>query len=102
MDADHPLNGGLFPRRSTGGLSKWNILHDEGLSDRIPEVFGTAPEVLRGVMLSEAQAAWRQWSPFAWEMIRLRGLLTAPLAENGGVLARPAQRPSLCITWRYC
>ncbi|HEY3910880.1 MAG TPA: nucleoside deaminase [Stellaceae bacterium] len=78
-----------------GGLSKWNILRDDGMSDRIPEVFGAVPEVVSGVLLREAQQAWRDWSPFAWEMIKLRGLLTAPSAEQGGVRVQPAHGRSL-------
>ncbi len=78
-----------------GGMSRWNILGDDGLSGHIPEVFGAAPEVVSGVLLCEAQEAWREWSPFAWKMIRLRGLLTAPPAEVDQVRVRPAHRPSL-------
>ena len=81
-----------------GGLSKWNVLRDDGLSDRIPEIFGAAPEVVSGVLLNEAQQAWRDWSPFAWEMIKLRGLLTAPSAQDGHIHVRPAHSRSL---WHY-
>lgn len=81
-----------------GGLSKWNVLHDDGLSDRIPEIFGAAPEVVSGVLLHEAQQAWRDWSPFAWEMIKLRGLLTTPSAQGGHIQVRPAHSRSL---WHY-
>jgi tRNA(adenine34) deaminase len=78
-----------------GGLSKWNILRDEGLSDRIPEIFGAVPEVVSGVLLHEARQAWREWSPFAWEMIKLRGLLTAPCGVDGPIQVQPAHRRSL-------
>jgi tRNA(adenine34) deaminase len=81
-----------------GGLSKWNVLRDEGLSDRIPEIFGAVPEVVSGVLLHEARQAWREWSPFAWEMIKLRGLLTAPLAQDGHIRVQPAHSRSL---WHY-
>jgi len=81
-----------------GGLSKWNVLRDDGLSDRIPEIFGAAPEVVSGVLLREAQQAWRDWSPFAWEMIKLRGLLTAPCAQDGHIHVRPGHSRSL---WHY-
>ncbi len=81
-----------------GGLSKWNVLRDDGLSDRIPEIFGAVPEVVTGVLLHEAQQAWRDWSPFAWEMIKLRGLLTAPRAQDGHIHVRPAHSRSL---WHY-
>jgi tRNA(adenine34) deaminase len=80
-----------------GGLSKWNILRDEGLSGRIPEVFGAVPEVVSGLLLHEAQAAWRDWSPFTWQMIKLRGLLTVP-SEDGQVQVLPARSRSL---WHY-
>jgi tRNA(adenine34) deaminase len=81
-----------------GGLSKWNILRDDGMSDRIPEIFGAVPEVVSGVLLREAQQAWRDWSPFAWEMIKLRGLLTAPCGQQDRIQVQPAHSRSL---WHY-
>jgi tRNA(adenine34) deaminase len=78
-----------------GGLSKWNILRDDGVSDRIPEIFGAVPEVVSGVLLREAQQAWRDWSPFAWEMIKLRGLLTAPSTQQDEIRVQPAHSRSL-------
>ena len=81
-----------------GGLSKWNVLRDDGLSDRIPEIFGAAPEVVSGVLLHEAQQAWRDWSPFVWEMIKLRGLLTTPCPQAGQIHLAPAHTRSL---WHY-
>jgi len=80
-----------------GGLSKWNILRDEGISD-IPQIFGAVPEVVSGVLLHEAQQAWRDWNPVAWQMIKLRGLLTEPCAHGGHVHVQPAQARSL---WHY-
>jgi|307.fasta_scaffold69985_1 tRNA(adenine34) deaminase len=81
-----------------GGLSKWNVLRDDGLSDRIPEIFGAVPEVVSGVLLCEAQQAWRDWSPFVWEMIKLRGLLTAPCGQEGNIRVQPGHSRSL---WHY-
>ena len=78
-----------------GGHSKWNILRDDGLSNRIPEIFGAVPEVVSGVLLHEAQQAWRDWSPFAWQMIKLRGLLTAPSAQDNDIKVQPARSLSL-------
>jgi tRNA(adenine34) deaminase len=78
-----------------GGLSKWDILRDDGMSRRMPEVFGAVPEVVSGVLLREAQQAWREWNPLAWEMIKLRGLLTAPSAQDNHVDVQPAHRLSL-------
>jgi tRNA(adenine34) deaminase len=81
-----------------GGLSKWNILRDEHMSGRIPQIFAAAPEVVSGIQVCKAQQAWRDWSPLAWHMIELRGLLTAPRAHDGHVHVRPAHDRSL---WHY-
>jgi tRNA(adenine34) deaminase len=78
-----------------GGLSKWNILRDSAMSDRVPQIFGPAPEVVAGVLLSEAQQAWRDWNPLAWEIIKLRGLLLDPNAKPCGVQRHPAHAHSL-------
>jgi tRNA(adenine34) deaminase len=78
-----------------GGHSKWNILRDDHISDRMPQVFGAVPEVVSGVLMNDAQQAWRDWSPLAWEMIKLRGLLTEPCAQEGHVHVRPAHRKSM-------
>jgi hypothetical protein len=57
------------------------------------------PEVVSGVLAREAQQAWRDWSPLAWEMIRLRGLLTEPPSPyKDHVHVRPAHSRSL---WHY-
>jgi tRNA(adenine34) deaminase len=78
-----------------GGLSKWNILRDNGMSDRVPQVFGPVPEVVAGVLLNEAQRAWRDWNPLVWEMIKLRGLLIDPNAQPRSTQLYPAHAHSL-------
>ena len=81
-----------------GGLSKWNILRDDGMSDRMPQIFGAVPEVVSGVLSHEAQQAWRDWNPLAWEMIKLRGLLTEPCGQERHIRVQPARGRSL---WHY-
>jgi len=78
-----------------GGISKWDILRDKEMSDRMPQVFGAVPEVVSGVRVLEAQQAWRDWSPVAWQMIKLRGLLIEPCAHDGRIHVRPARKRSL-------
>jgi tRNA(adenine34) deaminase len=73
-----------------GGVSKWNILRDDRMSERMPQVFGAVPEVVSGVLYREAQQAWREWNPVAWELIKLRGLLTEPRPEARGTEVQPA------------
>ena len=81
-----------------GGLTKWNILRDEGISDRIPQVFDAVPEVVSGILAHEAQQAWRDWNPLVWQMIKLRGLMTEPRAHDARIEVQPAHRRSL---WHY-
>ena len=80
-----------------GGLSKWNILRDDGIA-AIPQIFGAVPEVVSGVLLHQAQQVWRDWNPLAWQMIKLRGLLTEPCTDGPHIHVRPAQGRSL---WHY-
>lgn len=77
-----------------GGVTRWNILRDDGMSD-IPQVFGPVPEVVSGLLAKEARQVWRDWSPLGWQMIRLRGLLAEPAVHDGRIHVRPAQRRSL-------
>ena len=49
----------------TGGCSRWNILEDEMLSRRIPEVFAPPPIVLHCFMCEQAEAALRHAAPVA-------------------------------------
>jgi tRNA(adenine34) deaminase len=78
-----------------GGLTKWNILRDSGIADRMPQVFGPAPEVTSGVLVKETQQVWHDWNPLAWEMIKLRGFLTEPPAHGVQIQVRPAHSHSL-------
>jgi tRNA(adenine34) deaminase len=58
-----------------GGLSKWNVLRDTELSDTLPEVFGSAPEVIAGLLRPEAEKVWWKWNPLFWTVIKYRGYL---------------------------
>jgi tRNA(adenine34) deaminase len=78
-----------------GGFSKWNILRDDDMSARMAQVFAAVPEVVSGVLAREAQQAWRDWNPLAWQMIKLRGLLTEPSLAEGHVHVQPAHSRSL-------
>ena len=78
-----------------GGVSKWNILRDGHMSDRMPQIFGPVPEIVSGVLVHETQQAWRDWNPVAWHMIKLRGLLSDPCAHDGHVKVQPAHNRSL-------
>jgi tRNA(adenine34) deaminase len=62
-----------------GGVSKWQVLTDEDLSDTIPEVFAPPPEIIAGFMAHEAENALLRWNPVVWGPIKARGLfVTGP------------------------
>jgi tRNA(adenine34) deaminase len=58
-----------------GGLSKWNVLRDTEVSHALPEVFGSVPEVIAGLLRQEAEAVWSKWNPVFWSAIKLGGYL---------------------------
>ena len=45
------------PAPLTGGVSRWNILGDTELSDKLPEVFAPPPEIVPGFMREQIEAA---------------------------------------------
>jgi tRNA(adenine34) deaminase len=57
-----------------GGSSRWDVLGDSVLSAQMPEAFGEAPEVVAGVLRSEAEKVWWRMNPLIWGVIRLRGV----------------------------
>jgi tRNA(adenine34) deaminase len=79
-----------------GGDTKWNILQDDHMTDRLPQVFGVVPEVVSGLLHDEAAAVWREWNPAAWHMIERLGFMTDPSAPL--VRVQPGRTWSL---WRY-
>jgi tRNA(adenine34) deaminase len=79
-----------------GGSSKWNILGDDDMTDRLPQIFGSVPEVVSGLLHQEAEQVWREWNPVAWHMIKRLGFMTDPAAP--AVRVEPGRGWSL---WRY-
>jgi tRNA(adenine34) deaminase len=73
-----------------GGTSRWDVLQDQRLGERLPEVFGPAPEVTAGFLAEEADALLRRVAPMMWATSRMRGLF---VCDNAGRLSRPAHRP---------
>jgi tRNA(adenine34) deaminase len=76
-----------------GGLSRWNVLRDDALSDGIPFVFGAVPEVVKGVLAEGAAQVWREWNPVAWQVIKLRGFLVEPPSDAVQVVPGHRARP---------
>jgi len=65
-----------------GGLSKWNILEDEGISRNMPEVFAAPPTIVAGFMAREADTALLEWNPLVWMAIKGRGLFVTEDPET--------------------
>lgn len=81
----------IFAIRSPlmGGMSRWNILRDNEISDSMPEAFGDVPEVTAGVLVEDAEKVWRNWNPVAWGVIRYRGLLDRPQQDGNPSVEQP-------------
>jgi tRNA(adenine34) deaminase len=75
-----------------GGLSKWDVLGDNEISNVMPEVFGDAPEVAAGLQYREAAAVWRKWNPVFWLAIRFRGCLIDPAKDDAHLTLQVRQR----------
>ncbi len=80
-----------IPAPLTGGMSRWNILADTGLSDVLPEVFAPPPEIVGGFMVDEIEAAIAKRSPLVWDFIRARNIFGGPLPSR--VLQQSPVRP---------
>ncbi len=81
----------VFATRSPimGGLSRWNILGDEKLSETMPEVFAPPPIVVPEFLAEEAEATLRRVSPVMWAFVREGGLLDARMRRLGDARQAP-------------
>jgi tRNA(adenine34) deaminase len=79
----------VFALRSPvmGGLTRWNILEDPLLARTMPVFFSRPPEVVNGLLAHDAEAAWRDWRPVLWALIKMRGCFVVEADEAPG--ARP-------------
>ena len=79
-----------------GGVSKWNILGDDDISDALPEIFQPPPEIVVGLLEAEAEQVWREWHPFDWAILRDRRAMGnshdgAAGAGSNGALVRASR-----------
>lgn len=65
-----------------GGVSRWNVLADRGLSDAMPEVFDAPPEIVAGFMAQEVDETLRKWNPVVWGVMSTRGLFVTGSVER--------------------
>ena len=78
-----------------GGVSRWNVLADNVLSNVMPDVFAPPPEIVAGFMSMEAEQALVKWNPLIAEVIKRRGLFGA----LPRVVAEHAQYRPVSLPW---
>jgi tRNA(adenine34) deaminase len=84
-----------------GGVSRWNVLGDNGLSSVMPDVFAPPPEIVAGFMAMEAMKALVKWNPLIAEVIRRRGLFGAvPRVIVERAVDHPVREQMLCFLRR--
>lgn len=71
-----------IPAPLTGGMTRWNILADNELSDRLPEVFAPPPEIIGGFMREQIEVAVASRYPVAWQFIHARRMFGGPLPAH--------------------
>jgi tRNA(adenine34) deaminase len=77
-----------------GGVSRWNVLDDEQLSNKMPEVFNPPPEIVGGFMAQEVEQALLGWNPVFWGVVMARGLFVSDLGPPEGA-TRQAPRKTM-------
>ena len=91
-----------IPSPIMGGLSKWNILGDSDISNVLPEVFHKPPEIVSGLMETEAEQVWREWHPIDWAILRHRRAIGKSFpGETGGadMLSRKRRLWNRLLSW---
>ena len=75
-----------------GGYSKWDVLLDNDLSSKLPEVFGPAPEIVSGLLCQRAEQVWNDWNPLAWRFMRRRGCIGRAAEQTSHHAGAPRPR----------
>lgn len=77
-----------------GGVSRWNVLEDEQLSNKMPEVFNPPPEIVAGFMTEEVERALLRWNPIVWGAVMARRLFVSDFGPSK-CATRPALRKTV-------
>lgn len=84
-----------------GGVTRWNILGDERLSDKLPEVFAPPPVIVREMMGAEADALLRESAPMMWATSRYRELFVCVDPHQERILEREGRGGVFTATWEF-
>jgi tRNA(adenine34) deaminase len=52
-----------------GGLTRWNVLGDLGITNIMRGYFRKPPQIVAGLLLHEAAQVWREWRPLLWRVM---------------------------------
>ena len=74
-----------------GGLSRWNVLGDLGITNIMRGYFRKPPQIVAGLLLHEAAQVWRESRPLLWHAIEREAQIEPmqPAVQAGPVKARP-------------
>jgi tRNA(adenine34) deaminase len=79
-----------------GGLSRWNVLGDLGISNVMRGYFRKPPQIVGGVLLHEAAQVWREARPLLWNAMereaQIEPIRPAVLPVSGPAKARAQKR----------
>jgi tRNA(adenine34) deaminase len=70
-----------------GGLSRWNVLGDLGISNIMRGYFRKPPNIVAGLLLNEAAQVWREWRPRLWSAMSAKH-------RSGRRIRRPRLSPA--------
>ena len=91
----------LRGRRSPhmGGVSRWPVLTDRGISDTMPEVFAAPPDIVAGSMARRTEAALLKWNPVVAGAMKMRGVFVAGSARGGAAGAE--RKTTRELAWQF-
>jgi len=77
-----------------GGLSRWNVLGDLGITNIMRGYFRKPPQIVAGLLLHEAAEVWREWRPRLWSVMsgQIEPTRAAVQVIAGPVTARARKR----------
>lgn len=58
-----------------GGYTRFGVLQDTGISDKVLGYFGVPPEIVEGVLRDECMESWKVWAPEVWDGFVKNGVL---------------------------
>jgi len=58
-----------------GGFTRFGVLQDTGLSEKVLDYFGPPPVIVEGLLKEDVAAGWQRWVPKVWKAFYENGVL---------------------------